>query len=89
MKHNRLPATVCVECGKLVDSATHLSDDVRPSPGDIAICLYCGHAAIYTRAMTLRHPTKKEKREHASNPEVAAAKRAQELSWWTGQEIKQ
>ena len=87
--HHRLPPSTCPQCGKLRDSATHIEGDPVPVAGDIGICIYCGHTAIYKRDMTLRQPTRREQIEIDNNQEVQIAKLARELTWWPGGEIKQ
>lgn len=65
----KVPVSVCVSCGESNDSFTSVkADDARPKSGDISICLYCGHVAIYDDNLTLRELTDDEMYEIAGHP---------------------
>jgi hypothetical protein len=49
----RMPESVCVKCKVQLDSATGFGN-ARPKPGDITICLYCGHILEVGDNMELR-----------------------------------
>lgn len=54
----RLPSSACTRCGKKVDDATSLtSDDDRPGPGDITLCINCCHIMTYADDLTVRNLT--------------------------------
>lgn len=82
----RYPIVYCWSCGARKDSAWSPSRGVlKPSEGDIAICVECGMPAIYTgHQLEQRPPTKEEYAELAADPEVirlqmrAAIMRAQD-----------
>ena len=47
MKTTRLsPDLHCSQCGKQVDAHSSFNNH-KPSPGDISVCMYCGHVARY------------------------------------------
>jgi len=33
---------MCVQCGYMMDAASHMKKDVTPDEGDLSICLNCG-----------------------------------------------
>jgi hypothetical protein len=68
-----VPESRCPECGKLNDAASGISNDTPPSPGNVAICFYCHHLAIYGEDMKLRHPTDEEVVEIAGDPDIVHA----------------
>jgi hypothetical protein len=79
-KHSRigkdgspLPFDACLNCGKRIDAAARVRDDERPEPGDITVCLGCGHLMAYADDMTLRELTGEEIVEIAGDPEIIEA----------------
>jgi hypothetical protein len=70
MKTTRYPPVPCVNCGKLVDSASALDGDHTPKPGDVTICLDCRHLMVFADDMTLRNPTDEEIVEIAGDEDV-------------------
>jgi hypothetical protein len=72
----RLPKTGCLNCGKPLDAAGRPGPDgARPGPGDVTVCLGCGHIMIYADDMTMREPTAEEVVEIAGDPEILEAQR--------------
>ena len=63
MKTTRLPPATCPTCGKTLDAATNIEEDVEPSPGDVTICLGCKDLFIFTEELGLRRPTEAELQE--------------------------
>lgn len=44
----------CPSCFAVIDHATAVGrEDVRPKPGDLSICLYCGQALRYDDRLNL------------------------------------
>lgn len=76
MTTTRVPISACKACGKPNDSATSISADIKPTPGDVSICLYCGHVTVFDDDLTLREPTSKEMHEIAANKIMLAAQKA-------------
>jgi hypothetical protein len=70
-KTTRTPPNLCLECGKVVDSATNVENQ-RPSPGMFAICFYCGHVMAFDAALRLRPLTDEEMLEAAGDPRILA-----------------
>jgi hypothetical protein len=53
-----LPPTKCPDCGCELDAATVCDENaeeetVRPSPGDLSVCLKCGAILRFTEIMTI------------------------------------
>ena len=73
----RMPDQHCLWCGKHLDAATDIEQDGNvPTDGDLSICLYCGHLAIYQssdQGLILRSPTVHERAEALADPIVRSA----------------
>jgi hypothetical protein len=63
----KLPTSACLKCGDRLDAVTATHDGDIPEPGDITICLRCGHQMALTRGLRLRELTKRERRNQANN----------------------
>jgi hypothetical protein len=64
--------TTCPRCAKQLDdaSAADGSDDM-PGPGDVSLCLYCGHLSVFTgQGIERREVTNTERSELLAQPEV-------------------
>lgn len=49
-----MPAAACPTCGKHVDGASNANhNDLRPEPGDLAVCVGCGTLNRFTPAWLL------------------------------------
>ena len=58
---HRVPEQRCVQCGHRLDAASHaFDDDPPPVPGDVSICVHCGHLRLYADDLTLRDATAAE-----------------------------
>lgn len=78
---NRMKPDNCLGCGKLVDAATSFADPAaKPSPGDITICLDCGHVMAFADDLKLRSLTDQELIEIAADPEILALQRARGMA---------
>lgn len=66
----------CLNCGVMMDAATNVADNKLPGPGDIAICLYCGHLMAFADNLTYRPLTDAEMFEAAGDPRIIAAQKA-------------
>lgn len=72
----RVPVHRCSACGKANDSVSMFPDGERelPRAGDLSICLYCGHLAIFMADdLGLRELSDVEKEEAAKDPRIALA----------------
>lgn len=64
------PEQKCSKCGYRMDCASEAFGDKTPRPGDISICISCGHATIFIEDLTRREPTPGEARLISLTPEV-------------------
>jgi hypothetical protein len=55
----RMPPSRCLNCRKVCDAATGINAK-KPKPGDITICLYCGHVMAFDNHRRLRPLTDDE-----------------------------
>ena len=68
-----IPPKACSKCGYHVDSTTEAYGDGKPNPGDISICLGCGHATLFDKDLNRREPTQEEALRISLIPEVMKA----------------
>jgi hypothetical protein len=50
----RLPANHCPACGKLLNAATHPTEDIPPKAGDLTMCICCGEFFCFCAGLELR-----------------------------------
>jgi len=67
-----VPPVMCPSCGKHLDAASSPDDDVKPSVGDISVCIYCSHICVFGDDMVLRNPTDEEMLQIAGDKQVIA-----------------
>lgn len=53
MRHAKLPACSCPNCGKNLDQTTCLADRETPEPGDLTICIGCAEVLEFGPDMAL------------------------------------
>lgn len=73
LSKNQIPASTCSSCNSHTDAATCVDGKSLPSPGDVSICLYCGHIAVFSDDMILRPLTSEEMHEVAGNKAILQA----------------
>jgi RNase P subunit RPR2 len=67
----------CLNCCRLVDDATCVSRvEAQPKPGDITICLYCGHLMAFAKDLSMRELTGSEMRMVAGDKRILAVQAA-------------
>ena len=67
----------CLSCGEVLDVVSDLSLEVNQvRPGDITVCLYCGHVGAFAEDLSLRELTPEEVHEVAGNEEILALQKA-------------
>jgi hypothetical protein len=68
------PECLCPNCNKPTDAAMDVTNGKSrpPEDGDIAICFYCSHVAIY-EGDKLRNPNDKEMEDIAGDVDVVHA----------------
>lgn len=75
-----VPPSKCTACGYLCDAATCPRDDnAKPNPGDVTVCINCGHLMAFDDNLTLRNLTEAEMIEVAGNKTVLAIQRTRAL----------
>lgn len=70
MRAEDLPVSVCVSCGTANDAATNATGEDRIKPGDVSVCLYCGHISVLGWDRKLRPMTEQEMYHLAGDPRV-------------------
>ena len=73
-----MPASLCLACGRSLNAASGVDHDHRPSPGDVTVCLRCGHIMIFAEDLTPRDLTAEEVIEVAGDKRILAIQRARE-----------
>lgn len=64
---------ICTNCKRLVDDAQCINDDATiPDPGDVTICLYCGHIMVFAEDGGMRDPNSTEMHQIAGDPVLLA-----------------
>jgi hypothetical protein len=66
----RVPKATCPNCKEQLNSASSLETEEGPSPGDMTMCLYCGHLMIFAPDFSFRALTQDEMHEIAGDPRV-------------------
>lgn len=74
-RSRRVPQSRCIRCGDKHDAASCVGEEHGPGPGDITICITCGHVMVFTDDLALRELTSAEARM------VAADLRVQVVRW--------
>lgn len=69
MHSSKIPIGKCLACGEANYIASSVTR-VKPSAGDICICLYCGHMTVFNEDLTMHEPTEEETATALRNPEV-------------------
>lgn len=65
---HHVPPSICASCGKTNDAAS--LGKHSPVPGDISVCLYCGHLQAFADNLTLRDLTADEMRQVAGDSRI-------------------
>lgn len=76
MNATRLKPTICPECFYRFDHASGAFDDSVPKPGDVTLCLKCGHALVFDQQLGVREPNEQERTEIANDVRIQKARRA-------------
>ncbi len=70
----KTPETKCPACHHKLDGAARVDGDGNtPQPGDVTVCLYCGHICAYGDDLQLRELNDKEAYDVAGDPDILAA----------------
>jgi hypothetical protein len=60
MTDTRVPVSICAACGAPNDGAASYPKDAVPKDGDVSLCMYCGHLAMFASDLSLREVTSEE-----------------------------
>lgn len=71
-----MPPSACLSCGGHLDAATEVFGASVPSPGDITICLSCGHIMAFADDLGVRELTGEEAHWVAGNKKILALQAA-------------
>jgi hypothetical protein len=84
----RVPATTCLGCGKPLDGATAVvvDEDTSPDPGDLTVCIYCGHLMAFGDDLQLRELTPEEQVYIAGDKRILAVMRTRVAMGMTTEE---
>lgn len=73
---HKVAMSSCIACNYAMDGALGIGSEDSPAPGDLTICLRCGHLMSYSDELKLRELTDKEAYEAAGDKLVLAAQKA-------------
>lgn len=71
-KPSFLPESSCLCCGRKTNMASSVGCDSKPSPGDVTVCIACGHLMAFADDLSLRDLTKDELLEMAGDERIVA-----------------
>lgn len=71
-KNRHIPSSPCTNCGKQLDGATSVDCDAPPDPGDMTVCIYCGHLMAFNEDLQLRDLTPAEQINVAGDERILA-----------------
>lgn len=66
----------CLCCYKKLNGACSVGSNAKPRPGNISICIYCGHIMAYGKELRLRELTDKEMYDVAGMKEIIQIQKA-------------
>jgi hypothetical protein len=69
-KTQRVPPSKCLNCGRVHDACTGIDGAVTPHPGDVTICLMCGHIMSYDDDLRLVQLTAEQINMVAADPRI-------------------
>jgi hypothetical protein len=76
----------CNDCGFALAETSDFVRSATPKAGDLAMCVKCGHVAIFAEGLTLREPTAEEADEIRRDPLIQQHQQAvwkmHELGFW-------
>lgn len=75
--NSRFKASACTNCKRMLDAAS--KNPRKPRPGDMTICLYCGHLMTFGKRLVLREPTDDELIDVAGGVQLITAQRVRAM----------
>jgi hypothetical protein len=76
VKETRLKPSACLNCGKILDAASDPFGKQKPRPGDITICIKCGHVMAFNSDLQYRELTSEEILIIAGNKKLITLQKA-------------
>jgi hypothetical protein len=71
-----MPESKCPECGTELNMASSVGTKSKPEPGDMTVCLICGHYMAFDKDLSLRDLTDDEILDVAHDPRIVAIQNA-------------
>ena len=72
----KVAPSACTACGKVLDGCSSVDGEHKPKPGDITVCISCGHLMAFADDLTMRDLTDEEMHAIAGDPRIIAIQRA-------------
>ena len=69
--------TICPNCAAVHDCCSEVDGDGPPQPGDVTMCIGCGHWAVFDEAMVLQEPDELTAEQLMADNKIVAAS----LAW--------
>ena len=70
---NRVPETLCWHCDRMLDSMDPIGSEIKPTPGAISLCMYCGAVATLDSDLRMIMPTRELLDDLETNEEFIQA----------------
>lgn len=80
-KSERMKEQCCLKCGEPNDAASgvvdkHARNTIKPRPGDVTLCMNCGHLMMFTNDLSFRELTKEEQKHAATDRRLITTRAA-------------
>lgn len=66
----------CLNCGRALDAASSMTTKQKPRPGDVTICIDCGHIMAFADDLSMRALTDTEMIAVAGDRDIVMTQRA-------------
>ena len=78
MKQSSMQGRACLDCGVVVDMNANAEDRI-PTPGDMSVCMYCGHLMAFADDLSFRPLTDAEIVSAAGDPEILFCQKVRQM----------
>jgi hypothetical protein len=68
----------CFGCDRVLDAASNTIGESMPKPGNITVCLDCGHIMVFGDNLQLRNPNDQEILEIAGDKDLLLVQQARD-----------
>lgn len=72
---HRIDAGACLKCHAPMTASTSVDGTSAPEPGDVTVCLYCGHLMEFGADLKLIEPSDETIVSFVGNPDLLKAMR--------------